>query len=81
MAERLVYQIGIAKYQAQPVLQTHDDIVDDRRIETVARDGTVYEWSCDICGTVDELVALAKGRLAQTGRTLSADERRRFLNS
>lgn len=51
---------------------------DSHRIETVARDGNVREWFCDICGTLDELVTLAEKRLAQTGRTLSAEERRVF---
>ena len=51
---------------------------DDHRIVTVARDGKVREWFCDICGTHDELVSLAEKRLALTGRTLTAEERRRF---
>jgi WD40 repeat protein len=51
---------------------------DNRRIVTVARDGKVREWFCDICGTLDELVALAKRRLDQTGRTLTPEESRKF---
>jgi WD40 repeat protein len=51
----------------------------DQRIETLARDGKVREWFCDFCGTLDELVRLANARLAQTGRTFTPEERRRFL--
>lgn len=51
----------------------------ERRIVVVARDGTVRTWFCDICGSLDELVALAEARLARTGRRLTAQERQRFL--
>jgi WD40 repeat protein len=51
---------------------------DSHTIVTVARDGTVRSWFCDTCGTLDELVTLAEKRLAQTGRTLTAEERRRL---
>jgi WD40 repeat protein len=51
---------------------------DNHRIVTVARDGTVRAWFCDICGGLDELVNLARKRLAQTGRTLTPEERRKF---
>jgi len=51
----------------------------DRRIVTLARDGKVREWFCDFCGTLDELVRLADARLAQTGRSFTSEERRRFL--
>jgi hypothetical protein len=51
---------------------------DDHRIVTVAGDGTVRAWFCGICGGLDELVSLAERRLAQTGRTLTAEERRKF---
>jgi WD40 repeat protein len=53
----------------------------DRRIVTLARDGKVREWLCDFCGTLDQLVRLANARLAQTSRTLTPDERRRYLSS
>jgi WD40 repeat protein len=45
--------------------------IDARRIVTASRDGTVRSWVCDICGTVDELVILAKARLALTNRELT----------
>jgi hypothetical protein len=51
----------------------------NNRIITFARDGKVRAWFCDFCGTTDELLALAEKRLAGTGRTLTADERRRLL--
>jgi WD40 repeat protein len=52
----------------------------DTRIVTLARDGKVREWTCDYCGTLEELIRTAETRLAQTGRTFTADERRDFLN-
>ena len=44
------------------------------RIVTLARDGKVREWVCEFCGSMGELVRLAKTRLAATGRTLTAEE-------
>ena len=40
--------------------------VGERRIETAGEDNTVRAWNCDICGTLDELVELAKERLELT---------------
>jgi hypothetical protein len=51
----------------------------ERRISVTASDGTVRAWTCDICGTLEELIDLADRRLATTGRTLSTDERERYL--
>jgi hypothetical protein len=48
------------------------------RIVTTGVDGTVRAWFCEICGGLDELVSLAEKRLAQTGRTLTPEERRKF---
>lgn len=48
-------------------------------VVTAAVDGTVRSYRCDICGGLDELVRLADRRLAETGRTLSAAEQRRYL--
>jgi WD40 repeat protein len=52
-------------------LQGHEDIVlsaafdpTSRRIVTGGRDGTVRTHRCTICGQVDELVRLARARLA-----------------
>jgi WD40 repeat protein len=52
----------------------------DDRVVVTARDRTRRAWTCEICGTLDDLVALAERRLARTGRELTADERRRFLS-
>ena len=48
----------------------------NRRIVTLARDGKVREWFCGFCGSMEELIALAKARLAATGRTFTAEERK-----
>jgi WD40 repeat protein len=50
-----------------------------RRIVTGGVDGTVRTYGCEICGGVDELLALAERRLAQTRRELTADERAQYL--
>lgn len=52
----------------------------DTEIVTRARDGKVREWTCDYCGSLDELIRTARARLAQTGRGLTAEERRDFLS-
>jgi WD40 repeat protein len=41
-------------------------------------DGALLSYHCGLCGGLDELTALAEARLASTGRTLSAAERRRY---
>ena len=46
----------------------------------MARDGKTREWTSDYCGTLDELIHVAKVRLAQTGRTFTPGERRQFLS-
>jgi WD40 repeat protein len=53
--------------------------VGEHRIDTASWDGTWRTYSCEICGNLDDLVALAKARLARTGRALTPDERRTFL--
>ena len=50
-----------------------------RTIVTAGVDGTVRTYECDICGGLDELMPLAKRRLARTGRTLSDEEREQYL--
>ena len=52
---------------------------DSRAVVTRERDGVVRRWECDLCGGLDELVALGKSRLRATGRTLTADEQARYL--
>ena len=51
-----------------------------RAVLTREKDGTVRRWACDLCGGLDELVALGEARLRATGRTLTAEERARFLD-
>jgi WD40 repeat protein len=50
-----------------------------RWIATGGDDHTVRIYRCSICGGIDELVKLAKARLAITGRTLTARERAKYL--
>jgi WD40 repeat protein len=67
-------------------LQGHDGPVtaalfdeSGRRILTGGADGTVRTYDCQICGDLDELMALAEQRLAATGSELSEEERERYL--
>ena len=43
-------------------------------------DGTLSSYSCEVCGGVAELLALADRRLAATGRELTPEERRHYLD-
>src|SRR6185369_925603 len=43
---------------------------DGARIVTASVDGTVRTWRCQTCARVDGLLALARRRLAATGRSL-----------
>jgi WD40 repeat protein len=52
---------------------------DGRWIVTASGDGTVRSMQCSICGRLDSLVRLARRRLAELERGLTAAERRRFL--
>lgn len=49
---------------------------DGEWVATVHSDGSVRTWSCDVCGSVDRLLAVAATRHV---RPFSADERRAFL--
>ena len=67
-------------------LQGHDGTVtaaafdpSGRTIVTGGVDGTVRRYRCEVCGGIDELVALASRRLEATRRELTADERERYL--
>jgi WD40 repeat protein len=48
-------------------------------IVTGGVDGTVRTYVCEICGGVDDLLALAESRLAATRRELTPEERQQFL--
>jgi WD40 repeat protein len=53
---------------------------DSRTIVTVSRDGTIGRHRCVICGTVPELLKIAEARLEATGRTLTQEERKLYLD-
>ena len=48
------------------------------RIYTTGVDGTVRTYDCEVCRSGAALVAVARRRLAQTGRALTPAERARF---
>jgi WD40 repeat protein len=54
---------------------------DSRRIVTASGDGTIRTYRCTACGTLDELVRLARARLGATERNLTAGERLRYLRA
>ncbi len=53
---------------------------DSRTIVTRETEGTVRRYVCELCGGLEELSALARGRLQGTERTLTPAERERFLD-
>ena len=52
---------------------------DGRFVLTGGADGTVRTYRCELCGGIDELLAIADARLRDTGRGLSKAERNRYL--
>lgn len=69
--------------QSLGVLRGHDDYLvsaefspDGRLVVTAGDDGTARIFRCDLCGSKDQLMRRARGRVT---RELSAGERRRFL--
>jgi WD40 repeat protein len=50
-----------------------------RTIYTAGEDGTIRRYDCDVCASGAALTAVARARIARTGRVLTADEQRRFL--
>ena len=67
-------------------LQGHDGPVSavgfypsGRMVVTGGVDGTVRTYVCEVCGELDELMALTEQRLAGTGRELTTEERERYL--
>ena len=51
-----------------------------RLIVTGGVDGKVRTYECEVCGTIDGLLALADSRLAGTRRELTDDEREQYLH-
>jgi WD40 repeat protein len=69
-------------------LQGHDGTVTSAAfapsggtIVTGGVDGTVRRHRCDVCGEIDDLVALAARRLEATRRELTPQERERYFGS
>jgi WD40 repeat protein len=52
---------------------------DSRRLASTGDDGTVRSYRCELCGTTEELVGLARRRLDQLGSNLTPAERQRYL--
>jgi WD40 repeat protein len=53
---------------------------DGTRILTSSRDGTLRAYTCELCGGVDDLLAVANARLAALERPLTAAQRERYLS-
>ena len=67
-------------------LRGHDDILtsasfsrDGRVVLTSGRDGTVRTFRCDVCASGPALVEVARRRVAETRRRLTAAERARLM--
>jgi len=52
---------------------------DGQRIVTASGDGTVRTYYCSACARIDDLIRLARGRLADLRRKLTPAERRLYL--
>jgi WD40 repeat protein len=50
-----------------------------RAVVSLEPDGAVRRWTCELCGDLDSLEALAESRLRGTRRTITAEERARYL--
>ena len=57
-------------------VQSLDFSVDGRHIASAGADGTAQVYDCDVCGTVDDLLALAPSHVT---RELTNEEEQRFL--
>jgi WD40 repeat protein len=52
---------------------------ESNRILTSSRDGTVRAYTCEICGEVDALVAVAEARLTSLARPLAPADREQYV--
>jgi WD40 repeat protein len=50
---------------------------DGRRVASAGSDGTVRVWMCEVCGSIEEVLALAAQRVT---RELTCEERQAFLH-
>ncbi len=67
-------------YGPKPSLTAAAFEPDSRTIVTHETDGTVRRYTCELCGGLEELGALARTRLQGTGRSIRPAERERFLD-
>jgi WD40 repeat protein len=49
-------------------------------VVAVGSDGTLGRYACEVCAGVEELLAVADRRIAATGRELTPQERRHYLD-
>ena len=49
-----------------------------RTVLAASKDGTVRTYHCALCGGLDDLLEIARARLALTGRKLTVDERKQY---
>jgi WD40 repeat protein len=52
---------------------------DSRTVVAVSKDGTVTRYRCEVCGTIPELLDLARAQLRLTRRELTSEERELYL--
>ncbi len=50
---------------------------DGRQIASASLDGTVRVWMCEVCGPIEEVLAMAEQRVT---RELTDEERQTFLH-
>jgi WD40 repeat protein len=72
--------VGFLRGPTEPPVRAAAFTPDSRSVVTVEPGGTVRRASCEICVPLDELVQLADTRLAATGRQLTDEQRRGFLD-
>jgi hypothetical protein len=47
---------------------------------TSSSDGTLRDYTCQLCGGIDDLLAVANARFAALSRPLTPAERKRYLS-